>query len=83
MLTSRRLTSASRGLSMDRRALRWRRAVAKVNSLAANMADFSADELARESRGLRFRVRSGEPMQRLLPAAFALVREAADRALGM
>src|SRR6185436_18725318 len=35
------------------------------------------------SLSLRYRARSGEPLNDLLPEAYALVREAAQRALGM
>ena len=44
----------------------------------------AADEqLTERGRSLRYRAQCGEPLQRLLPEAAALVREAADRALGM
>ncbi len=40
-------------------------------------------ELLKRSLGLRYRVRSQEPLDRILPEAFALVREAGRRKLGM
>jgi preprotein translocase subunit SecA len=41
------------------------------------------DQLHKASLALRYRVRSGEPAESLMPQAFALVREAGRRALGM
>lgn len=40
------------------------------------------DQLPKSSLALRYRLRAGEPAERLLPPAFALVREAGRRALG-
>jgi preprotein translocase subunit SecA len=40
-------------------------------------------ELRKESLSLRFRAKSGEPLERLLPEAFALVRVAAQRTVGL
>ena len=40
-------------------------------------------EIRKRSLSLRYRARSGEPLGRLLPEAFALVREAARRTLDM
>jgi preprotein translocase subunit SecA len=40
-------------------------------------------QLRKESLGLRYRARSGEPLEKLLVEAFALVREAGRRRLGM
>lgn len=41
------------------------------------------DQLHKASLALRYRMRSGEPAESLMPQAFALVREAGRRALGM
>ena len=43
----------------------------------------SDHDMRKESLGLRYRARSGESLERLLPEAFALVREAGRRRLGM
>ncbi len=47
------------------------------------MEELSDHQLRKTSLGLRYRVRSGEPLDRLLVEAFALVREAGRRKLGM
>ncbi|MFN6110984.1 MAG: preprotein translocase subunit SecA [Planctomycetota bacterium] len=41
------------------------------------------DQIHKASLALRYRIRSGEPAESLMPQAFALVREAGRRALGM
>ena len=41
------------------------------------------DQIHKASLALRYRMRSGEPAESLMPQAFALVREAGRRALGM
>src|SRR5690606_36474793 len=43
----------------------------------------SNEELLREGLALRYRAKSGESLRKLLPEGFALVREAARRAIGM
>lgn len=57
--------------------------VARISALGGELERLSRDELRRRSLSLRYRALSGEPSSQLLPEAFALVREAADRALGM
>jgi preprotein translocase subunit SecA len=47
------------------------------------MQGLSDPQLRKESLGLRYRARSGETLDRLLVEAFALVREAGRRKLGM
>jgi preprotein translocase subunit SecA len=54
-----------------------------VNALASDMEKLSDYDLRKTSLGLRYRVRSGEPLDRLLVEAFALVREAGRRKLNM
>jgi preprotein translocase subunit SecA len=54
-----------------------------VNALAPEMENLSDYDLRKTSLGLRYRVRSGEPLDRLLVEAFALVREAGRRKLNM
>ncbi len=41
------------------------------------------DELEVKGREIRWRAKAGEPLDEVLPDAYALVREAADRALGL
>ena len=57
--------------------------VPKVAALEPQMQALSDHELRKTSLGLRYRARSGEPLDKLLVEAFALVREAGRRKLGM
>lgn len=57
--------------------------VRRVQSLASRFSSLSDGELRRESLSLRYRSQAGESTARLLPEAFALVRETSERALGM
>jgi preprotein translocase subunit SecA len=54
-----------------------------VAALEPAMQQLSDHELRKTSLGLRYRARSGEPLERLLVEAFALVREAARRKINM
>lgn len=57
--------------------------VPQVGALEPQMQALNDYDLRKTSLGLRYRVRSGEPLDRLLVEAFALVREAARRKLNM
>jgi preprotein translocase subunit SecA len=57
--------------------------VRRVQSLAPQFHALSDHELRREALSLRYRAQSGESTARLLPEAFALVRETSERTLGM
>ena len=54
-----------------------------VNSLEENFSQLTDEELANETVSLRERYGAGESLDDLLPEAFAAVREAAKRTLGM
>ncbi len=56
--------------------------VQRINSLEPEFEPLSNDELRRRSGELRGRAEKGEPLDDLLPDAFALVREASKRTLG-
>ena len=60
-----------------------RRIVATIESLGEPLADQSDAELKKGYLSLRYRAKSGESLDRLLPECFALVREAGRRKLGM
>lgn len=69
-----------------RRRFRWRaatRQLARIEQQAAELESVPDDELTRRSLALRYRALTGESTARLLPAAFALMREAAHRTLSM
>jgi len=57
--------------------------VDKVNALAGAMAALDNDGLRAKTAELQKRAREGESLDALLPEAFALVREASDRVLGL
>ncbi len=57
-------------------------AVARINEIEPEMELLDDAELRAEADGLRERAGNGEPLDDLLPEAFALVREAGKRTLG-
>ncbi len=65
------------------RLARWSGLLPRVEGLEAGYRDLDGGRLRKEGLSLRYRARSGEPLARLLPEAFALVREAARRTIGM
>ena len=57
--------------------------VDQINSLEPSLEQLNADDLVAKSNELRDQVRSGEALEKLLPQAFALVRESSKRNLGL
>uniref|UniRef100_A0A7I4C591 chloroplast protein-transporting ATPase n=1 Tax=Physcomitrium patens TaxID=3218 RepID=A0A7I4C591_PHYPA len=57
--------------------------VAQVNALEGEMLGLSDDELRARTSQLQSRSRGGESLDSLLPEAFAIVREASKRVLGL
>ena len=57
--------------------------VDQINELEPQFADLRDDDLSATTFELRARLRSGETMEDVLPDAFAAVREASRRVLGM
>ncbi len=67
----------------DKRVLKRLRTYADaVNSLEDSFKELSDAELRAETDSFRERIEGGESLDRLLPEAFAAVREAASRTLG-
>jgi len=62
---------------------RMRHVVARINALESDIQKLTDAELAAKTPALRERVSRGESLDALLPEAFAVVREAAKRTLGM
>ena len=56
---------------------------AKVEALAPVYADMDDDTLVAQTAVLKDRLANGEDLDHILPDAYALVREAAERVLGM
>ena len=57
--------------------------VDQINSLEPSLEQLNADDLLAKSIELRDQVRSGEALEKVLPQAFALVRESSKRNLGL
>ena len=57
--------------------------VDQINSLESSLEQLNADDLLAKSNELRDKVRSGEALEKVLPQAFALVRESSKRNLGL
>ena len=67
----------------DKELKRFGKIKDKVNGLASTYKKMDDAELARQTEVLRGRLAAGETLDDLLPDAFAVVREAADRTVGM
>jgi preprotein translocase subunit SecA len=65
------------------RVSRWAAYLPRIVAHEQQLKDLADHQLRKESLGLRYRARSGESLDHLLPEAFALVREAGRRTLGM
>ncbi len=70
------------GSANERFLKRLRPTVERINSLEPEFEPLADEELRRCSGELRGRAERGEPLDDLLPEAFALVRESAKRTLG-
>lgn len=65
------------------RVQRWVNALRQVTALEEQMRALSLEQMRKTSLSLRFRAMSGEPLLKILPEAFAIVRESGRRALNM
>src|SRR5882724_6670393 len=57
--------------------------VEQINQLGPALKELSDDQLRAKTAEFKERVAGGEPLDDLLPEAFAVVREASERVLGM
>ncbi len=71
------------GSRNDRLLRQYSASIARINALENKMQALSDAELAAQTPALKARVERGESLDSLLPEAFAVVREAAQRVLGM
>jgi preprotein translocase subunit SecA len=71
------------GSRNERLLKQYRSTVAKINALEPAFEKLSYDELRGKTAEFRARLDQGETLDQLLPEAFAAVREAAKRTLGM
>ncbi|MEW5882102.1 MAG: preprotein translocase subunit SecA [Pseudomonadota bacterium] len=70
--------------SRNQRLLKhYQRIVERVNALEPEIAALTDEQLRAKTEAFRARYASGETLDALLPEAFAVVREAAKRTLGM
>ncbi len=71
------------GSKNDRELKRMRKVVAKINELESTYEGLSDEALAQKTAEFRQRHEKGESLDQLLPEAFAAVREASKRKMGM
>ena len=60
-----------------------RKTIDKINSLGDKYAEMDDKELTSQTQKFKDRLSEGETLDDILPEAFAVCREAADRVLGM
>lgn len=71
------------GSKNDRELKRMRKIVRQINSHEESMQSLSDEQLRAKTEELRERLDKGETLNQLLPEAFAAVREASVRTLGL
>ena len=71
------------GSKNDRDVKRMHKNVPQINALEAEFEALSDADLQQKTAQLRERLASGEPLDALLAPAFAIVREASKRVMGM
>ncbi|QZH75612.1 MAG: preprotein translocase subunit SecA [Erythrobacter sp.] len=71
------------GSSNDRYVKSLDKIVARINALEEQLADFSDDELKAQTAKFRIKLAEGQTLDDIMPEAFATVREASKRVLGM
>lgn len=78
-----RVLTAVFGSSNDRTLKRLRKIVAKINKLEPAFEQLSDEQLQAKTTEFKERLSAGETLQAILPEAFATVREASKRVMGM
>lgn len=71
------------GDNNDKEIARYREVVEKINALESQMQNLTDDKLVGYTNQFRERLANGETLDEMLPEAFAVVREASRRVLGM
>ncbi len=71
------------GDPVERALAKYREVVEKINALEPDMKALSDDELANKTTEFKARLAAGETLDDLLPEAFAVVREASVRTIGL
>ncbi|MHC8517639.1 accessory Sec system translocase SecA2 [Sporosarcina sp. ITBMC105] len=67
----------------ERQLRKYRKVVEHINSLEAKYETLSDEELAHMTEVFKTQIHDGDTIQTILPEAFAVVREASKRVLGM
>ena len=78
-----RVLTAVFGSSNDRTLKRLHKTVAKINKLEPAFEQLSDEQLQAKTTEFKERLSAGETLQAILPEAFATVREASKRVMGM
>jgi preprotein translocase subunit SecA len=71
------------GSKNERQLKRMGKTVLEINRFEEQIEQFSAEQLLNQRQKLRNRIEEGETLEDILPEAFATVREAARRTLGL
>ncbi|MDO4223501.1 MAG: preprotein translocase subunit SecA, partial [Acinetobacter sp.] len=71
------------GTKNERELKRMRKIVGKINALEPTISALSDDDLSAKTNEFKQRYQNGESLDKLLPEAFAVCREAAKRVMGM
>ncbi len=78
-----KIVGAVIGTKNERELKRMRKAVAKINALEPSIQALSDDQLRQKTEEFKERHQAGESLDKLLPEAFAVCREASLRVNGM
>lgn len=78
-----KLIKAVFGSKNERELKRMNKVVLRINALEPEMQKLSDEQLKAKTNEFRDRYTNGETLDQLLPEAFAVVREAGSRVLGM
>lgn len=79
----RKLIQLLFGSRNQRNVRRMQKVVDRITALEPDIQKYSDDELAQQTEKFRERLKGGETLDAILPEAFATVREAGIRSLGM
>lgn len=71
------------GTKNDRVLRQMRAKVDSINALESQMGELTDEQLREKTQNFKDRFKEGEPLDALLPEAFAVVREAGKRTMGM
>ena len=71
------------GSANDRYLKKFKRTILKINELESSYELLSDNELRDKTQEYKTRIQNGESLESILPEAFASVREASKRVLGM